>query len=195
MRVAEIVRKTKETDIQLTLNLDGAGESEIKTGCAFLDHMLTLFARHGKFNLTVSCQGDTDVDFHHTTEDVGICLGQAFKQALGEKKGIVRYGDAIVPMDETLILSAVDFSGRSYLVCSLDIKSPKVGDFDTELVDEFWMAFAANAGCTLHVRQLSGSNAHHIIEGVFKSVARSCRAAVSIDEKFAGDVPSTKGVL
>ena len=195
MRVAEIVRKTKETDIKLSLNLDGTGESEVKTGCAFLDHMLTLFARHGKFDLTVSCQGDTDVDFHHTTEDVGICLGQAFKQALGEKKGIVRYGDAIVPMDETLILSAVDFSGRSYLVCSLDIKSPKVGDFDTELVDEFWLAFAANAGCTLHVRQLSGSNAHHIIEGVYKSVARSCRAAVAIDEKFADIVPSTKGVL
>ena len=195
MRNAEIVRKTKETDIQLTLNLDGTGESEVKTGCAFLDHMLTLFARHGKFDLTVACQGDTDVDFHHTTEDVGICLGQAFKQALGEKKGIVRYGDAIVPMDETLNLSAVDFSGRSFLVCELEIRSPKVGDFDTELVDEFWLAFAANAGCTLHVRQLSGSNAHHIIEGVYKSVARSCRAAVAIDEKFADAVPSTKGVL
>ena len=195
MRVAEIVRKTKETDIKLSLNLDGTGESEVKTGCAFLDHMLTLFARHGKFDLKVACVGDTDVDFHHTTEDVGICLGQAFKQALGEKKGIVRYGDAIVPMDETLILSAVDFSGRSFLVCSLEIKSPKVGDFDTELVDEFWLAFAANAGCTLHVRQLSGSNAHHIIEGVYKSVARSCRAAVAIDEKFADSVPSTKGVL
>ena len=195
MRIAEIKRKTGETDIALSLNLDGTGMSVIQTGCGFLDHMLTLFARHGKFDLKVACVGDTDVDFHHTTEDVGICLGQAFKQALGEKKGIVRYGDAIVPMDETLILSAVDFSGRSFLVCSLEIKSPKVGDFDTELVDEFWLAFAANAGCTLHVRQLSGSNAHHIIEGVYKSVARSCRAAVAIDEKFADSVPSTKGVL
>ncbi len=195
MRVANIERKTKETDVQLSINLDGTGESEVKSGCAFLDHMLTLFARHGKFDLTVNCVGDTDVDFHHTTEDVGICLGQAFKQALGEKKGIVRYGDAVLPMDETLILSAVDFSGRSYLVCSLDIKSPKVGDFDTELVDEFWFAFASNAGCTLHIRQLSGSNAHHVIEGVYKSVARSCREAVAIDEKFADVVPSTKGVL
>lgn len=195
MRIAEIVRTTKETDIKLTLNLDGRGDSEIKTGCAFLDHMLTLFARHGKFDLTVVCKGDIDVDFHHTTEDVGICLGQAFRQALGEKKGIVRYGDAIVPMDEALLLSAIDFSGRSFLVTDFDIKASKVGDFDTELVDEFWMAFASNAGCTLHVRQLSGSNAHHIIEGAFKSVARSCRLAVAIDEKFAGDVPSTKGVL
>ena len=195
MRSAEIVRKTKETDIALSINLDGKGDSTIKTGCAFLDHMLTLFARHGKIDMTLTCQGDTDVDFHHTTEDVGICLGQAFKQALGEKVGIVRYGDAIVPMDETLVLSAVDFSGRSYLVCALDIKASKVGDFDTELVDEFWMAFASNAGCTLHIRQLSGSNAHHIIEGVFKSVARSCRAAVAVDEKFADTVPSTKGVL
>ena len=195
MRIAEIVRKTKETDIQLTLNLDGTGESTIKTGCAFLDHMLTLFARHGKFDLQVTCEGDIDVDFHHTTEDVGICLGQAFKQALGEKKGIVRYGDAIVPMDEALIMSALDFSGRSFLVCDLDIKASKVGDFDTELVDEFWMAFASNAGCTLHIRQFSGSNAHHIIEGVYKSVARSCRAAVAVDEKFADAIPSTKGVL
>lgn len=195
MRSAEIVRKTKETDIRLTLNIDGTGESNVATGCAFLDHMLTLFARHGKMDLAVTCQGDTDIDFHHTTEDVGICLGQAFKQALGDKQGIVRYGDAIVPMDETLILSALDFSGRSYLVCSLDIKSSKVGDFDTELTDEFWQAFANNAGCTLHIRQLSGNNAHHIIEGVFKSVARSCRAAVAIDEKFADSVPSTKGVL
>lgn len=195
MRVASVERKTKETDIKLQINLDGTGESVVKTGCAFLDHMLTLFARHGKFDLEVSCQGDTDVDFHHTTEDVGICLGQAFKEALGDKKGIVRYGDAIVPMDETLILSAVDFSGRSFFVCDLNIKSPKVGDFDTELVDEFWLAFASNAGCTLHVRQLSGSNAHHIIEGIYKSVARSCRAAVAVDEKFADSVPSTKGVL
>ena len=155
MRSAEIVRKTKETDIRLTLNIDGTGESNVATGCAFLDHMLTLFARHGKMDLAVTCQGDTDIDFHHTTEDVGICLGQAFKQALGDKQGIVRYGDAIVPMDETLILSALDFSGRSYLVCSLDIKSSKVGDFDTELTDEFWQAFANNAGCTLHIRQLS----------------------------------------
>ncbi len=195
MRVAEIKRKTKETDIYLSLNLDGKGDSEVQTGCAFLDHMLTLFARHGKFDLTVKCQGDIDVDFHHTTEDVGICLGQAFKEALGEKKGIVRYGDAVIPMDEALILSAIDFSGRSYLVIDLKVKAAKVGDFDTELVEEFWMAFASNAGCTLHIREFCGNNAHHVIEGAFKSVARSCRMAVAIDEKFADSVPSTKGVL
>ena len=195
MRSAEIVRKTKETDISLTLNVDGSGESAIDSGCAFLDHMLTLFARHGKFDLTVRCKGDTDVDFHHTTEDIGICLGQAFKDALGDKKGIVRYGDQLLPMDEALVLSAVDLSGRSYLVCETDIKADKVGDFDVELLDEFFQAFAFNAGLTLHIHQFSGKNAHHAIEAVFKSVARSMRKAVAIDEKFASQIPSTKGVL
>ncbi len=195
MRKGQINRKTQETDIKLTLNLDGKGERKINTGCGFLDHMLTLFAKHSRFDLTVKCKGDSEVDFHHTTEDVGIALGLAFKSALGAKKGITRYGDAILPMDETLILSAVDISGRSLFVRELDIKANKVGDFDTELVEEFFQAFALNAGVTLHVKQLSGSNAHHIIEGTFKSVARSLRKAVSIDENFADDLPSTKGVL
>ncbi len=195
MRTAKIERNTKETQIELSLAVDGKGESAIDSGSAFLDHMLTLFAKHGKFDLTVRCNGDKDVDFHHTTEDIAICLGQAFKEALGDKRGICRYGDTILPMDEALVLSAVDISGRSYLVCELDIKADKVGSFDTELVDEFWFAFANNLGCNLHIRQLSGSNAHHVIEATFKSVARSMRKAVSIDEKFAGDIPSTKGVL
>lgn len=195
MRNSEIIRKTQETDIYLKLELDGVGKSEIKTGCAFLDHMLTLFAKHGRFDLTVKCKGDTDVDFHHTTEDIGICLGQAFKDALGDKAGIVRYADTTLPMDEALILSALDFSGRSFFASNLDIKAQKVGDFDTELATEFWQAFVSNAGCTLHVRQLAGNNAHHIIEGVFKSCARSLRAAVAIDENFKNDIPSTKGVL
>ena len=195
MRTAKIERNTKETQISLTLDLDGRGDSEIKTGCGFLDHMLTLFARHGKFDLRLTCNGDTDVDFHHTTEDVGICLGQAFKDALGEKKGITRYGDSLLPMDEALVLSAVDLSGRSYLVTDFAIKADKVGDFDTELLDEFWQAFAFNAACTLHIRQISGSNAHHILEAAFKSVARSLRKAVAIDRAFADEIPSTKGVL
>lgn len=195
MRSSEIIRKTNETDIYLKLNLDGIGASEIKTGSAFLDHMLTLFAKHGKFDLTVKCKGDTEVDFHHTTEDVGICLGAAFKEALGDKAGIVRYADTILPMDEALILSALDYSGRSYFSSELDIKAQKVGDFDTELTVEFWQAFASNAGCTLHIRQLAGVNAHHIIEGIFKSCARSLRLAVAIDERFKNDIPSTKGVL
>ncbi len=195
MRSSEIVRKTKETDIYLKLEIDGRGESEIESGSAFLDHMLTLFAKHGKFNLTVKCKGDTEVDFHHTAEDIGICLGEAFKEALGDKAGIVRYADTILPMDETLILSALDFSGRAYFACDLDIKASKVGDFDTELVSEFWQAFAYNAGCTLHIKQLAGANSHHIIEGVYKSCARSVRCAVKIDPDFADDIPSTKGVL
>ena len=195
MRISEITRKTKETDIYLQIDLDGIGNSEINTGSAFLDHMLTLFAKHGRFDLYVKCRGDVDVDCHHTTEDIGICLGQAFAKALGEKVGIVRYADTTLPMDETLILSAVDISGRAFCVCDLEVKAPKVGDFDTELAPEFWQAFAMNAGITLHIRQLAGTNAHHIIEGVFKSVARSLRRAVSIDEKFKDEVPSTKGVL
>ena len=195
MRTVTIARKTAETDIHLTLNLDGEGKSDIRSSCGFLDHMLTLFARHGKFDLTVKCKGDTEVDFHHTTEDIGICLGQAFKEALGDKKGIVRYGNSILPMDEALVMSALDLSGRAYFVSQMEVKSPKVGDFDTELLDEFFQAFASNLGATLHLRQLAGSNAHHILEAAFKSVARSMREAVSIDEKFANDIPSTKGVL
>ena len=195
MRNAEIIRKTKETDIALKLELDGSGVSNINSGSAFLDHMLTLFAKHGKFNLDVQCKGDTEVDFHHTAEDIGICLGEAFKKALGDKAGIIRYADTILPMDEALIMTALDFSGRGYFACQLDIKADKVGDFDTELASEFWQAFAINAGCTLHIRQLAGSNAHHIIEGVYKSCARSIRNAVKIDADFANDIPSTKGVL
>ncbi|MBQ3493128.1 MAG: imidazoleglycerol-phosphate dehydratase HisB [Clostridia bacterium] len=195
MRSAEILRKTAETDISLKLNLDGKGESKIETGCGFLNHMLTLFAKHGRFDLDINCVGDVDVDYHHTTEDVGICLGQAFEKALADKKGIVRYGSFILPMDEALILTAVDLSGRSMLVKELDIKANKVGDFDTELLEEFLLAFTRTANCTLHVRQLSGSNAHHIIEGTFKSLARSLKTAVSIDKDFSNEIPSTKGVL
>ena len=195
MRSAEIKRKTAETDIALTLSLDGSGKSTIDTGCGFLDHMLTLFASHGRFDLTVKCVGDTYVDYHHTTEDIGIALGEAFYAALGDKKGILRYGDTILAMDEAVVLSAVDFSGRAYLGWSVDIPTEKVGDFDTELVEEFWYGFVRKAACALHVRLLSGKNSHHIIEGVYKSVARSLRAAVSIDERFAGEIPSTKGVL
>ena len=195
MRSAEIKRITGETDIKLAIELDGTGKSSIDTGCGFLDHMLTLFAKHGGFDLTVKCKGDTQVDYHHTTEDVAIVLGQAVKNALGDKAGIVRYGNIILPMDEALILSAIDLSGRGMFVRDFDIKANKVGDFDTELVEEFFGAFAMNCGCTLHVRQLSGSNAHHIIEGAFKSVARSLKSAVTVDEKLKGQVPSTKGVL
>ena len=195
MRTAEINRKTAETDISLKLNLDGKGNGNIDTGCGLLNHMLTLFAKHGRFDLDVSCRGDVDVDFHHTTEDIGITLGQAFKDALGDKKGIVRYGSTILPMDEALILSAIDLSGRGFFVRELNIKAEKVGDFDTELLEEFFQAFAMNCGCTLHLRQLSGSNAHHILEGAFKSVARSLKAAVAIDAAFCDEIPSTKGVL
>ena len=195
MRISEISRKTAETDIRLSLNLDGDGTSEINTGCGFLDHMLTLFARHGRFNLTVVCKGDTWVDDHHTVEDVGIVLGQAFAEALGNKRGICRYGDTILPMDESLILSAVDLSGRAFLGYALEIPTQKVGTFDTELCEEFWLAFVRTSACTLHIRQLAGKNSHHIIEGTFKSVARSLRDAVSIDSRFADAIPSTKGVL
>lgn len=195
MRAAECNRKTNETDISLSLNIDGEGRSEINSGSAFLDHMLTLFAKHGRFDLTVKCVGDVEVDCHHTTEDIGICLGKAFAEALGDKRGIVRYADTTLPMDESLILTAVDISGRAYCACELDVKADKVGDFDTELAPEFWQAFAANAGCTIHIRQLAGSNAHHIIEGVFKSMARTLRRATEIDARFANDIPSTKGVL
>ncbi len=195
MRTCEIKRKTAETDISLKLNIDGKGISTVKTGCGFLDHMITLFASHGRFDIALTCNGDTEVDYHHTAEDIGIVLGAAFKEALGNKKGIIRYGNMILPMDESLILSAIDFSGRSYLGYSLDIPTEKVGDFDTELCEEFWLAFVRQAECTLHIRQLAGYNSHHIIEGAFKSVARSIRAAVKIDPDFADEIPSTKGVL
>ena len=195
MRTAEIKRKTGETDIALKINLDGIGKSTVDTGCGFLDHMLTLFAKHGKIDLTVKCKGDVNVDYHHTTEDIGIALGQALKTALGDKKGIVRYGSTILPMDEALILSAIDLSGRGFFVRDFDIKADKVGDFDTELVEEFFQAFAMNAGATLHVRQITGGNAHHVIEGAFKSVARSVRTAVSFDSELKDSIPSTKGVL
>ena len=195
MRNSEIKRKTAETDIELFLELDGSGNSEIDTGCGFLNHMLTLFASHGKFDLKVFCKGDTDVDDHHTAEDIGICLGQAFSEALGDKKGIIRYGNMILPMDEALILSAVDLSGRSYLGYDMEIPTEKVGNFDTELVKEFWIAFVREARCSLHIKMIDGENSHHIIEGAFKSAARSLRTAVSVDKDFADVVPSTKGVL
>ncbi len=195
MRIAEINRKTNETDIKLKLNLDGTGKSEIDTGCGFLDHMLTLFARHGGFDLTVSCKGDTYVDYHHTTEDIGIALGDAFKSALGDMRGITRYGSFILPMDESLIMTAVDISGRSHLSYDLQIPAQKVGDFDTELAEEFYLGFVRHAAVTLHIKELSGTNSHHIIEGAFKSVARSLAAAVKIDENRKNEIPSTKGVL
>ena len=195
MRTSQIKRKTAETDISLSLNLDGTGASKIATSCGFLDHMLTLFAKHGRFDLDVTCVGDTYVDYHHTAEDIGICLGKAFAEALGDKKGIIRYGDTTLAMDESLILTAVDISGRGGCHYALNIPTEKVGDFDTELVQEFFIAFANNAGLTLHLRQLCGSNSHHIIEGTFKSVARSLKKAVAIDKAFANEVPSTKGLL
>lgn len=195
MRENYIERKTAETDIKLRLMLDGSGKAKIDTGCGFLDHMLTLFASHGRFDLEVMCVGDTGVDYHHSVEDIGICLGKAFRESLGDCKGICRYGNMLLPMDEALILSAVDISGRDLLAYDLRIPTQKVGDFDTELVEEFLLAFVRNAGITLHVKQLSGTNSHHIIEGAFKSIARSLRAAVAIDAAFAKEVPSTKGNL
>ena len=213
MRVSEIKRKTAETDIALTLNLDGTGKSEINSGNGFMDHMLTLFAKHGRFDLTVLCNGDTEVDFHHSAEDIGICLGKAFKEALGDMKGIMRYADIILPMDETLILCtadllnnnlpedeavvlcATDISGRSYLGLDLPLPSQRVGDFDTELVEEFLIAFVNNSNITLHIKELAGKNTHHIIEGTFKALGRTLRKAVKIDPECAGEIPSTKGVL
>ena len=195
MRKSDISRKTAETNIELSLSLDGKGASEINTGCGFLDHMLTLFSKHAHFDLAVSCNGDVEVDYHHTVEDVAICLGKAFLEALGDKKGIVRYGERTLPMDEALILSAVDISGRSYLAYGLEIPSYRVGDFDTELCEEFWQAFVRESRITLHIRQLAGTNSHHIIEGAFKSVARSLSMATAIDPAFAEDLPSTKGVI
>ncbi len=195
MRTAQITRRTAETDIRLELDLDGAGNAEIRSGVGFLDHMLELFARHGCFDLKLSCAGDTAVDDHHSTEDIGICLGKAVAAALGDKKGIARYGDVILPMDEALILCAVDLSGRGGCFFDLHIPTQKVGSFDTELVQEFFTALAREAGLTLHLRQLAGANSHHIIEGAFKAFARSLARAAAADERNAGRVPSTKGVL
>lgn len=195
MRTAEVKRATLETDIQLTLNLDGSGKSDIATGCGFLDHMLTLFASHGRFDLTVKCKGDTYVDDHHTVEDIGISLGKAFADALGDKRGITRYGSFLLPMDEALVLTAVDISGRSCLCYQLEIPTQKIGTFDTELVEEFFLGFVRGCPMSLHIRKLAGTNSHHIVEGCFKSVARSLKAAVAMDSAYAGEIPSTKGVL
>ena len=192
MRIYETSRKTAETDIFLSLNLDGTGKSRIDTGCGFLNHMLTLFAAHGKFDLTVKCIGDTDVDDHHSVEDIGIVLGQAFQAALGDKRGITRYGSFLLPMDEALIMTAVDISGRSCLCYGLEIPTQKIGTFDTELVEEFFLGFTRNCPMSLHIRQLAGKNAHHIVEGTFKSVARSLKAAAALDGSSA--IPSPKGV-
>ena len=195
MRTAEINRKTNETDIALKLNIDGQGDSRINSGCGFLDHMLTLLSRHARFDLELNCKGDTEVDYHHTVEDIGIALGEALSKALGDKRGITRYGSFILPMDESLILTAVDISGRSHLEYDLEIPSQKVGDFDTELAEEFFYGFVRKAEITLHIKKLNGTNSHHIIEGAFKSVARSLKAAVAVDEAFKNEIPSTKGVL
>ena len=195
MRIAEVSRKTAETDITLKLNIDGKGVSNIDTGCGFLNHMLTLFAKHAHYDLDVTCRGDIDVDYHHTVEDVGICLGKAFSDSLGDKRGIVRYADKTIPMDEALLLVAVDLSGRDYLGYALDIPSYRVGDFDTELCEEFFKAFVREAKITLHVRQLAGTNSHHIIEGAFKAFGRALAMASSVDERFAFEIPSTKGVI
>ncbi|MBQ7116053.1 MAG: imidazoleglycerol-phosphate dehydratase HisB [Clostridia bacterium] len=195
MRVAEIKRTTAETDIYVKLNLDGTGQCDIDSGIGFFDHMLILFAKHSRFDLTVKCNGDIWVDGHHTTEDIGIALGQAFKEAIGDKRGIHRYGSTILPMDEALILSAVDISGRAYLQYYMNIPAPMVGDFDTELLREFFVAFAFNSAITLHIKQLDGVNSHHLIEGAFKSVARTLKKAVAIDEAMKNEIPSSKGVL
>lgn len=195
MRTAEITRKTAETDISLMLDLDGSGKSLINTGCGFLDHMLKLLAAHARFDLEIVCNGDIEVDYHHSVEDIGICLGKAIKEALGDKAGICRYGYMILPMDEALILTSVDISGRAQLSCSLDIPSQKVGDFDTELCEEFMAALARSAEIAIHIRQLDGRNSHHIIEGVFKSLARSLKQAVRLDPELCGEIPSTKGAL
>ena len=195
MRNSKISRDTAETKITLELELDGSGKSDIHTGVGFLDHMLTLFAKHGHFDLRVSCDGDTYVDDHHSVEDIGIAVGEAFKEALGDKRGICRYGDIILPMDEALILAAVDISGRSFLGYELDIPTEKVGSFDTELTEEFWIAFTSNAKLDLHLQQLAGKNSHHIIEGTFKAAARALRKAVAIDAEYADELPSTKGLL
>lgn len=195
MRTADIQRDTQETRISLRLCLDGTGKSDVATGLGFLDHMLTLFARHGDFDLTVRCDGDTEVDGHHSVEDIGICLGKAFSEALGDKRGICRYGQFLLPMDETLVLCACDLSGRDYLGWSVELPAAKVGDFDTELAKEFWLAFVRSCPGSIHIRQLAGENTHHILEAVFKGAGRALKMAVAPDEKHRDEIPSTKGVL
>lgn len=195
MRTTTLERNTAETKIKLSLNIDGKGVSDINTNCGFLDHMLTLFAKHGRFDLALSCNGDINVDYHHTVEDVGICLGKAFADCIGDKKGIVRYGDITLPMDETLMICAVDISGRDYLGYDVDIPAQKVGELDTELIEEFMLGFVRNANLTLHFKQLAGKNSHHIIEGMFKAFGRAMKKAVAIDKEYQNEIPSTKGVL
>ncbi|MBQ7125255.1 MAG: imidazoleglycerol-phosphate dehydratase HisB [Clostridia bacterium] len=195
MRESVIVRKTAETDIKLELNVDGSGNSKIDSGCGFLNHMLTLFSRHGRFDLNLSCKGDTNVDYHHTAEDIGICLGKAFTEALGDLRGITRYGSMILPMDETLMLSAIDISGRGFLSFDCIFPTEKIGDFDSELVKEFWLAFVRSFNVTLHIKMISGENSHHIAEAIFKSVARAISSATLKDARFPNEIPSTKGVL
>ena len=195
MRSAMIKRDTRETQIELMVHLDGTGKASIASGCGFLDHMLELFARHGDFDLTVQCHGDTHVDYHHSVEDIGICLGKAFTEALGDKRGICRYGQFLLPMDETLVLCACDLSGRDYLGWGLNLPSMTVGDFDTELAKEFWLAFVRNCPASIHIRQMAGENTHHILEAVFKGMGRTLKMAVAMDEKHINDIPSTKGTL
>ncbi len=195
MRTAQIERETQETWISLELNLDGTGQGEINSGCGFLNHMLELFARHGDFDLKLQCRGDLDVDAHHTVEDIGICLGRAFTQALGDKRGICRYGQFLLPMDEALVLCAADLSGRDYLSWAVELPAHKVGDFDTELAKEFWLAFVRNCPASVHLRQLAGENTHHILEAVFKGMGRTLKMAVALDPRHSDEIPSTKGVL
>jgi imidazoleglycerol-phosphate dehydratase len=195
MRTATIKRDTRETQIELTLNLDGTGKASIASGCGFLDHMLELFARHGDIDLTVKCNGDTHVDYHHSVEDIGICLGKAFTEALGDKRGITRYGQFLLPMDETLVLCACDLSGRDYLGWGVELPSMTVGDFDTELAEEFWLAFVRNCPASIHIRQMAGKNTHHILEAIFKGMGRTLKMAVTMDEKHLNEIPSTKGTL
>ena len=195
MRTATIKRDTRETQIELSLNLDGAGKASIASGCGFLDHMLELFARHGDIDLSVKCNGDTHVDYHHSVEDIGICLGKAFTEALGDKRGITRYGQFLLPMDETLVLCACDLSGRDYLGWGVELPSMTVGDFDTELAEEFWLAFVRNCPASIHIRQMAGKNTHHILEAIFKGMGRTLKMAVAMDEKHLNEIPSTKGTL
>ena len=195
MRTATIQRDTRETQIELTLNLDGTGKADIVSCCGFLDHMLELFARHGDMDLTVKCSGDTHVDYHHSVEDIGICLGKAFTDALGDKRGITRYGQFLLPMDETLVLCACDLSGRDYLGWGVELPSMTVGDFDTELAEEFWLAFVRNCPASIHIRQMAGKNTHHILEAIFKGMGRTLKMAVAMDEKHLNEIPSTKGTL
>jgi len=195
MRKCEINRRTKETDIKVQLNLDGLGANQIDTGIGFLNHMLELFASHGRFDLNVLCVGDLQVDFHHTVEDAAICLGRAFDEALGDKRGIKRYGQRLLPMDETLVMCAVDIGGRAFLSYDVDIPADKIGEFDTELIGEFMSAFVREAGVNLHLKKLAGDNSHHIAEAVFKALARALAEGAAIDEEYSEEIPSTKGTL